>query len=227
MPFFNSAILVSNAVSMAPHPPTPKANAALPGNSAPATVNTILKPQLYMNGSQMAYPPFAGAFAYGQWATGTTPYGVGAQHPSHPYTYFGAAANVPQRQSFSQLSFAQIYGQSQVPPRDNQEDIRSSCLTVVKNDTAPLHSTPEHKTSETLQLSGLSVQSNHLATAEPIQVGVPTQLNADSPPAGAQSRPQEQDVSALQTAQLAEILRANPQLASMVLAAIGQAQPHP
>jgi hypothetical protein len=204
---------------MTPYPFTsadivpPKANAPQPSNPAspttPATVSTNLKPQLYMNGTQMTYPPFAGAVRYGQWATGTTPYGVTTQRPSSPTACVGAASTtlVPQRQSYGQPSFAEIYGQSQIHPRADQSEMLSPSMKAkatapLQNSTTPNSTIPESS------------------------VYFPTESNVTSTSTSAQSASGVQDASTLQTVQLAEILRANPQLA-MVLAAIGQAQSRP
>jgi len=201
---------------MTPYPSDIVPNAPPPSNPAssttPAIVSTDLKPQLF---GQMSYP-FAGALTYGQWATGSTPYGVAAQQPSYPYACFGAATTTlgPQHQSYGQLSYSQIYGQSQVPPRANQAEMPSVSTAAKTDMTPPLQSTtpPLQSTtalnstvSDTLQSSGGLVQCNAISSSV---------LNQDENIAS-------QDVST----QLVDILRANPQLASIVLAAMGQAQP--
>lgn len=206
------SVLASSVVSMTPTstdiiPPT---NAPLPSNQAssttPASVSTNLKP-IY---GQMTYP-FAGALTYGQWATGSTPYGVAAQQPSYPYACFGGATTttfVPQRQSYGQLSFAQIYGQSQAPPHGDQMETLS-LSTATKTDTTPLQ-----QNTTAVNSTQSSAQCN-----QPNAISLDTNVTSttSAPASGAQ------DVSMLQAAQLADILRANPQLANIVLAAMGQA----
>jgi hypothetical protein len=180
--------------------PLPSTSIVIPRPSDPIAPST-LKPQLYMNG-QMTYPPF-GAFTYGQWATGMTAYGAAVQSPYPPS---GTATTMPQRQPYGQLSYAQIYGQSQAPPRGNQAEIRSSLSTAAKTDTSPQNSAPSH------------------AILDPPQPSVSLQGNEPTEPNAALSGSEAQDA---QTAQLAEILRTNPQLANMLLAAMVQAQPPP
>lgn len=188
----------SNAVSMTPNASTSMGNhnaSTPPLNSSSSTgPSTNLKPQLYVNGSQVAYPSFAGAFTYGQWA-GTNPFGAAAQPPSYPYAYFGAAN--PMTQSYA-------FGQSQA-------EVRSTLPTVTKPDTSTHNSLPKN------------VDTSHSHSTLTAASSVLAEQSVTTPPSDGQSGSAGED--GLQAAQFAEILRANPQLASILLAAIGQAQP--
>ena len=216
-------------------------------SSTQTTVGMGLKPQLFVSGNRVVYPA---SFSYGQWPNhvGATPYGVSAVQNSLPFpysAYYGLPANpmVAGSGSHQNHSYGQqqsytgstVMGATQLQGSNSTDQAMSS---TTKSAEASSHDTASvfHLSHATTDRS--SIQSN---TAQGMQALQPSALlNGQNPvwdataddstmvSRGLNQPPEPSTIDpstlSLEPAQLAEILRANPGLASVVLAALGQTQ---
>ena len=185
-------------------------------SSTQTTVSMGLKPQLFVSGNRVMYPA---SFNYAQWPShvGATPYGVSAVQNSLPFpysAYYGVPTNPVVAGSESQQNHS--YGQQQSYNGSSATQMQGSnpmdqAMSSTTADQSSNASASQSNPSQGMQPSALSNGQNpEDSTMTPNQSPEPSTIDPST--------------LSLEPAQLTEILRANPGLASVVLAALGQTQ---
>lgn len=196
-------------------------------SSTQTTVSMGLKPQLFVSGNRVMYPA---SFNYGQWPghhVGATPYGISAVQNSLPFpysAYYGVPTNSMVAGSESQQNHGQqqSYNGSTVVSAtqtqgSNPTDQAMSSTTADQSSNA---SSSQSNTSQGMQAFQPLAPSN----GQNLVWDAPTEDSTMTSNQSPESSTIDPSTLSLEPAQLAEILRANPGLASVVLAALGQTQ---
>ncbi|KAF9530073.1 JmjC domain, hydroxylase-domain-containing protein [Crepidotus variabilis] len=200
-------------------------------------LNSTLAPQLYANSNRISYSQLAGSYGYGQWAyaASTSPYGSVPQ--TYPYVgYYGPVASAsfpPSSQPPSQYG-EQIFDQTNLPqpPQHPINDRESTDSSAVLGKETAQRNTPishdVHKYPSVLApvpSIGLQASSNTDPTSQPSTSGASDESSATANPTVPEGLGPLRLGSDIHPTQLTEVLRSNPQLASILWAAVEKAEP--